>query len=718
MQKILIKASLIVAVLFLFPIIFTLNVSAATISKQILDDEKVIIDIDINQCFSTDSIIIVLKSEYSQYRGVSENVSKKLYKIEEIISLEDLSEVPSRILIDDNTLDLSNSETANYLSKIKFRQIIKAVLNSESKEEVLKIVSKVELLSEVCYVGPNYSYEPDSITPDDPFFQLQWALNSSSGIAADEAWEFTRGTFDVRVGIIDSGIASHEDLNANVVTGYDFYNNNTTTIDDYGGHGTRVAGIVGAVGDNDTGVTGINHKVSLVPLQTVSDSSGSGHHDSDSVIAAIINARDSWDSSSRISVLNYSVSGFGTNFGVLAAVYEYQGLFVWSVGNDGNNLDNYSFISAFNLNNLISVGAIDSSGNRSIWSDTKSSNFGSSVSIFAPGGGETNLMVFDCITTNSSTSSAYSLFNGTSCAAPHVTGVAALLLSINPNLTASQLKTAILEGADNIVIQAPTGPGGSLENQYVKKLNAYGAVKYVLTNHAFTPCTLNNSITTINISHTALANNDYFTNDNGFYKLNVTYSRGYDFNISASYPLNVTLYDSNYNQLSYNDLNNSNNNVHFPKYLSTGTYYLRVKFANDSQSGTITTQISKHYHTYDTYSWRNYTEHTVFCACDDWYTEVHAVAQGTIPPGQQYATCIICGGPAAMGIVPFTSNNLPRTINGSYILPNGVIVLADADIDAYLNGTLSFIHLNNKKMVNNYIPFAVKKEEDNLPFGK
>ena len=71
-----------------------------------------------------------------------------------------------------------------------------------------------------------------------------------------------------------------------------------------------------------------------------------------------------------------------------------------------------------------------------------------------------------------------------------------------------------------------------------------------------------------------------------------------------------------------------------------------------------------------------------------------------------------------MGIVPFTSNNLPRTINGSYILPNGVIVLADADIDAYLNGTLSFIHLNNKKMVNNYIPFAVKKEEDNLPFGK
>lgn len=78
MKKILIKAYLIVAVLLLFPNIFTLNVSADMISKQILDDEKVIIDIDINQCFATDSIIIVLKSEYSQYRGLPEKVSKKI----------------------------------------------------------------------------------------------------------------------------------------------------------------------------------------------------------------------------------------------------------------------------------------------------------------------------------------------------------------------------------------------------------------------------------------------------------------------------------------------------------------------------------------------------------------------------------------------------------------------------------------------------------------
>lgn len=170
MKKILIKAYLIVAVLLLFPNIFTLNVSADMISKQILDDEKVIIDIDINQCFATDSIIIVLKSEYSQYRGLPEKVSKKLYNIGEIISLEDLSEVPSRILIDENTLDLSNSETANYLSKIKFMQIIKAVLNSESKEEVLRVISQVEQLREVCYVGPNYNHKPDSITPNDPLF--------------------------------------------------------------------------------------------------------------------------------------------------------------------------------------------------------------------------------------------------------------------------------------------------------------------------------------------------------------------------------------------------------------------------------------------------------------------------------------------------------------------------------------------------------------------
>ena len=74
---------------------------------------------------------------------------------------------------------------------------------------------------------------------------VQWGLNGTYGINVEEAWKYTRGSKSIRVGVIDTGIADHEDLRPNLVAGWDFYNDNEITTDDLTGHGTHVAGIIG-----------------------------------------------------------------------------------------------------------------------------------------------------------------------------------------------------------------------------------------------------------------------------------------------------------------------------------------------------------------------------------------------------------------------------------------------------------------------------------------
>lgn len=100
-------------------------------------------------------------------------------------------------------------------------------------------------------------------------------------------------------------------------------------------------------------------------------------------------------------------------------------------------------------------------------------------------------------------------------------------------------------------------------------------------------------------------------------------------------------------------------------------------------------------HSYnDSYIWFSYTTHRENCACGADRLAGHAVAAGSFNGGQ-YATCLRCGGPASMGFIdPFSVNELPTSINGSFILPNGIIVLAEADYDAYFNGTLVFNYPN------------------------
>lgn len=456
------------------------------ITQHITEDDK----------FEEGSIIVVLNSESSRFRGVSDNIIKKLTGIGGK-SIDDLSEIPKQYVNGDGSINCSAAPSlAAYYENSPFKQILYVKLQETTKKSVIDAIAKVEKFSEVEYVGPNWIQETGDFVPNDTYYSDQWALNTSKGIDVEAAWDISRGVNTVRVGIIDSGIATHNDLDAHVQTGYDYYNKNTVTNDDGGGHGTHVAGIIGAIGNNSLGISGVAPNITLVPLQTAYNTSGSGLHYTNERLEAIKEAIKLWeDESQRISILNHSIAGFGTNTEIAAAVGNFPGLFVWSAGNNKANTDNMSEISKFDLPNVISVGALNS---ESKWASF--SNYGlKSVNIYAPGenilstypkelcNGETvstlwgTRLMCECTLTESygewqwvpsSThyENGYHYMSGTSMAAPHVTGVAALLLSHDPTLTGSDLKDIILNNADDITIDTPKG------EQNVKKLNAYKAL--------------------------------------------------------------------------------------------------------------------------------------------------------------------------------------------------------------------------------------------------
>lgn len=415
--------------------------------------------------FEENGLIVTLSSEASSYRGIKGEVEDILRKTVAVEEMESITELPERYLNADGSLNEANAPTLTAQYKERpFLQVLHLKLQKSGETYLNTAIDALEQLAEVNDVGFNWMIKKVDQTDSAAIAEAalrsnRWNMRAGAGINAEAAWTIARGARSVRVGVIDSGIAEHEDLKTNLDEGYDFYNENTITTDDPIDHGTHVAGIIGATGTNSAGVTGVAPAVTLVPLQSAYDTTKSGSSYIQDIVEAINYATSTWeDSAKRISILNYSILHYGWSKqeNIIAAVNNYPGLFVWIAGNEGKNVDDYPDISKFKLPNIISVGATDVSGDR--WAD---SCFGNSVDIYAPGEG-----------IYSTTPDGYNYKSGTSMAAPHVSGTAALVLSINPGITAPKLRELLLESADTIDISTPIGM------QTVKKLNAYQAVTY------------------------------------------------------------------------------------------------------------------------------------------------------------------------------------------------------------------------------------------------
>ncbi len=428
---------------------------------------KIYCDATLDDDFCDDSLIVVLDEKLSKLAGIANDIVSRFFSLINCRSIENLTEIldPSQSLLD-------------YYKTHKFRQILHIKLGLNSKQYVLKVIKFLEKLDGILYVGPDY-IEKAATVPNDPAWSNQWGLNWAYGIDVEKAWVRTMGSKNVRVGVIDSGIANHEDLNANLAEGWDFYNNNNITNDDTDGHGTKVAGVIAAEANNGIGVAGVAPNVTLVPLQTSYD--GKQMHGL-AVLKAINFATKAWGTDKQISILNYSVSEYGKSIEKLVAIVQFPGLFVWAAGNDGENVDKFENIHLFKVDNLISVGGIDIKGNRGIWpyldengnKVEDSSNYGNNVDIFAPGS-----QIWTTIPGND-----HKLERGTSISAPHVTGVAALLLSMNPGLTPSQIKNSIIAGSVPITISTPEG------SQYTRRLSADKALEYADSHYDYVPAFL------------------------------------------------------------------------------------------------------------------------------------------------------------------------------------------------------------------------------------
>jgi thermitase len=346
------------------------------------------------------------------------------------------------------------------------------IVLTEQYRSMKDIVDYAEVNSQVSFDDPipaEFTYEyinhPTPGLPDDPQFADQWALdnqgqeNGKAGadISALEAWKKTHGSEEVVVAVLDSGVDyTHLDLRSNMwlrpdnvpayfddelgsfndQQGYNGTDPLTDPMDD-NGHGTHCAGIIGAEGDNSEGIAGINWHVQIMPLKFLGRG---GFGTTADAIKAINYAIDRKKHGVNIRVINASW-GSTANSKALEDAIRAAGdagiLFVAAAGNDGSDNDRRPhYPSNYDLPNVISVAALDRNDQLASFS-----NWGvKTVHVAAPGKDILSTWLGD----------AYRDASGTSMAAPQISGVAALILAKEPNLSVEKLKERILKSVDKL----------------------------------------------------------------------------------------------------------------------------------------------------------------------------------------------------------------------------------------------------------------------------
>jgi subtilisin family serine protease/sugar lactone lactonase YvrE len=327
----------------------------------------------------------------------------------------------------------------------------------------------------VLYAEPNYRVRVADV-PNDPLFAQQWEmLNTGQGggtpgadIRATQAWQLTTGSPDVVVAIIDTGVdATHPDLAPNIWTnpgeipdngidddgngyvddvhGWDFANHDNDPDDDVG-HGTHVAGTIAAVGDNGIGVAGVAWHVRIMPLKFLS---GDGTGTTADAIAAI-----DYAVAMGARIANNSWGGGDFSQAMLDAIQEAADqdvLFVAAAGNAAADTDTTPFFPAgYDAPNILSVAASDRNDQLASFS-----NYGATtVDLAAPG--------VEILSTLRG--GIYGIDSGTSMAAPHVSGAAALILSVGPHMDVGSLRQRILDQTDPVpALAGKVASGGRLD---------------------------------------------------------------------------------------------------------------------------------------------------------------------------------------------------------------------------------------------------------------
>ena len=328
-------------------------------------------------------------------------------------------------------------------------------------EQVLQIAKKLANLPEVEYAEPDRIMR-HTLVPNDPLYGQQWHYYESvGGINAPAAWDMTTGSSAIVIAILDTGITDHPDLIARSAPGlgYDFVSDTSMSNDgdgrdsnprdpgDWCGswssswHGTHVAGTIGAASNNGIGVAGVNWNSRLLHVRVLGCNGGYNSDIIDGLRwAAGLTVPGVPNNSHPARVLNLSLGGgYPCTPAWQSAINEVtsQGaVVVVSAGNENSNAANFT---PAGCSGVITVAATDRNGSRASYS-----NYGSAVEISAPGGdGPDGVLSTLNDGTTAPGNPIYAAYQGTSMAAPHVSGVVSLMLSRNPSLTPHNVLTIL-----------------------------------------------------------------------------------------------------------------------------------------------------------------------------------------------------------------------------------------------------------------------------------
>jgi subtilisin family serine protease len=323
------------------------------------------------------------------------------------------------------------------------------------------------------------------LTPNDTYYAgYQWHLPK---ISAPQAWDISTGKTNPIIAVVDTGVyAAHPDLAGKILNGYNYVNNTANTADDYG-HGTEVSGTAAAYGNNSVGVAGVTFANYILPVKVL-DSTGSGTY------SAIANGI-TYAADHGARVINMSLGGTSSSSTLQSAInyaWNKNCVLIAAAGNGGNNVLNYPAA----CQNVVAVSATDQNDALAYFS-----SYGSDVALAAPG-------VSIATTTMDG---GYGSVSGTSFSSPIVSGVVALMASVNPQLSNTQLVNMVKTNVDDL--------GAAGYDQYFGygRVNAYKALVAVtntLTSPTNTNTTTNTTVTTPDttaptVAITSPGNNSY-----------------------------------------------------------------------------------------------------------------------------------------------------------------------------------------------------------------
>lgn len=346
--------------------------------------------------------------------------------------------------------------------------------------------------------------------PNDTYFNRQWGLfnNGSFSVSGmpfvstndadtdmELAWDIETGDPNLIIAVSDTGLnMSHQDISSRIwnktvevidgidndgngliddYNGWDWVNGDNQPTDDHG-HGTNCTGIIGAISNNSVGYAGVNWNSKIMPLKVLgSSNTGSYANIANSIYYAADNGA---------KILSMSIGGTGVSTTVLNAI-DYANtrgmLLVVCMMNTNNNIIYYPAGYASTRSNVIAVGSTNSNDARTnpfFWSSTSGSNYGSHITVVAPGNYIWGLGI-------SSNFDYNSYWGGTSQATPLVAGIASLIKSYNADYTPSQIKTLISNTAQDLVgIQTEDSQGW---DQYMGwgRVNAFNALNQLFLNN-------------------------------------------------------------------------------------------------------------------------------------------------------------------------------------------------------------------------------------------